>query len=190
MLLFKQGTRMASLRKATAYSKKKVLPYTRVSKKRQKSFIKTIPPQKIVKFTMGKPILFQKGRFPHHLTLISTEKVQMRHNAFEACRQFINKKLDKELSGMYYFKVIPFPHHIQRENKMLTGAGADRMQTGMQLAFGKSVGKAAILKPGSKIFFIAVSNPKAVLFARKIFKQIKSKLPCKVKILYEDNSKK
>ena len=181
---------MASLRKAVAYSKKKVVPFTRISKKRQKSYVKTVPHQKIVKFTMGKEDLFNKGKLPYQLTVVSEEKVQLRHNALEACRQFINKKIDKELGGQYLFKVIPFPHHIQRENKMLTGAGADRMQTGMQLAFGKSVGKAAILKPGSKIFFIAVSNPKAVLFARKIFKQIKSKLPCKVKILYEDNSKK
>ncbi len=181
---------MASLRKATAYSKKKVTPYTRVSKKKHKSFIKTVPQQKIVKFAMGKSSLRYKSKFPHCLTVVSTENVQIRHNALEACRQYINKKLDKELSGQYVFRVIPFPHHIQRENKMLTGAGADRMQTGMQLAFGKSAGKAAILKQGSKIFFVAVANPKAVEFVRKIFKQIKSKIPCKSKVLYEDESKK
>jgi len=176
---------MAGLRKASAYSKRKVVPYTRVSKRRQKSFIKTVPQQKIVKFTMGKESLVREGKLPHQLTLISTENVQMRHNAFEACRQFINKKLDRELSGQYLFKVIPFPHHIQRENKMLTGAGADRMQTGMQLAFGKSVGKAAILKPGTRIFFVAVPTQKAVVSTRKVFRQIKSKLPGKTKVLYE-----
>ena len=176
---------MASLRKATAYSKKTVVPYTRVSKKRQKSYIKTIPHQKIVKFSMGKEALFNEGKLPHQLTVIAGEKVQIRHNALEACRQFVNKKLDKELAGQYVFRVIPFPHHIQRENKMLTGAGADRMQTGMQLSYGKSVGKAAILKQGSRIFFIAVQNEKAVQSARKVLKQIRSKLPCKTKILYE-----
>ncbi|MCK5625109.1 50S ribosomal protein L16 [Candidatus Pacearchaeota archaeon] len=180
---------MASLRKASAYSKKKVVPFTRVSKKRQKSYIKTVPHQKIVKFTMGKESLLNEGKLPHQLIAISTEKVQIRHNAFEACRQFINKKLDQELAGQYFFRVIPFPHHIQRENKMLTGAGADRMQTGMQLSYGKSVGKAAILKPGNKIFFVAVPNEKAAHFARKVLKQIKSKLPCKTKILYELNKK-
>ena len=176
---------MATLRKATAYSKKTVVPFTRVSKKRQKSYIKTIPYQKIVKFSMGKEKLFNEGKLPYQLTLIADEKVQIRHNAFEACRQFINKKMDKELAGQYVFRVIPFPHHIQRENKMLTGAGADRMQTGMQLSYGKSVGKAAILKQGSRIFFIAVQNEKAVQSARKVLKQIRSKLPCKTKILYE-----
>lgn len=180
---------MASLRKANAYSKRKVVPFTRVSKKRSKSYIKTVPQQKIVKFTMGREELYEKGKFPHELTAVAAEKVQLRHNALEACRQFINKKIDKETNGQYVFRVIPFPHHIQRENKMLTGAGADRMQTGMQLAFGKSTGKAALLKDNSKIFFVAVANPKHAAFVRKVFKQIKSKLPCKIRILYEDKSR-
>lgn len=176
---------MASLRKATAYSKKKVVPFTRISKRRKKSYIKTVPPQKIVKFTMGKEDLYNKGKLPHTLTVFSTEKVQIRHNALEACRQFINKKLEIETKGQYLFKVIPFPHHIQRENKLLTGAGADRMQTGMQLAYGKAMGKAAIMKPGSKIFFVAIPNQKLTTFARKVLKQVKAKLPCKTSILYE-----
>lgn len=176
---------MATLRKANAYSKRKVVPFTRVSKRRQKSYIKTVPPQKIVKFTMGKSKLFGEGKFPHHLTVVAKEKVQIRDNAFEACRQYINKKIDTELVGQYLFRVIPFPHHIQRENKMLTGAGADRMQTGMQLSYGKCVGKAAILKPGKSIFFVAVPNEKAVVFVRKVFKQIKAKLPCKIGVVYE-----
>ena len=83
------------------------------------------------------------------------------------------------------FKVIPFPHHIQRENKMLTGAGADRMQTGMQLSFGKPMGKAAILKKNGRIFVIAVQNEKAVQSARKLINQVKSKLPCRTKIISE-----
>ena len=171
-----------ALRKALAYSKKKVTPFTRVSKRRQKSYIKTVPPQKIVKFSMGKPSLFNDGKLPFQLSVVATEKVQIRHNALEACRQYINKKLDKELGGQYLFKVIPYPHHIQRENKMLTGAGADRMQTGMQLAFGKTAGKAAIMKKDSKIFFVAVGSKKDEQFARKTIKQLKSKLPCKIKI--------
>jgi large subunit ribosomal protein L10e len=176
---------MASLRKANAYSKRKVVPNTRVSKKRQKSFVKVVPPQKIVKFEMGKSTLYRKGKLPHVLTVYSTENVQLRHNALEACRQYINKKLEKETGGQYFFKVVPFPHHIQRENKMLTGAGADRMQTGMQLAFGKSTGKAAILKKDSKLFVIAVPTVKAASFTRKTLKQIKSKLPGQIRIEQE-----
>ncbi len=179
---------MATLRKANAYSKRHVVPFTRVSKKKQKSYIKVVPPQKIVKFSMGDGKLHSAGKFPHVLKLVSTENVQVRHNALESCRQFINKKLDNEAPGQYLFRVIPYPHHIQRENKMLTGAGADRMQTGMQLSFGKSVGKSAILKPNAEIFYIAVATPKAVLAVRHVLDQIKPKLPGRTKVLYEFNS--
>jgi large subunit ribosomal protein L10e len=177
---------MASLRKALAYSKKKVVPFTRVSKKRAKSFIKTVPHQKIVKFTMGDEKGFREKKYPYTLTLVSQEKVQLRHNALEACRQYINKKMDKESNKQYFFKIIPFPHHIQRENKMLTGAGADRMQTGMQLSYGKASGKAALLKKDSRIFFIAVPNEKLLRFARNVLNKIKPKLPGKTKIIFEE----
>ncbi len=173
------------MRKAAAYSKRHVVPYTRTSKRRQKSYIKTVPPSKIVKFNMGNIDLYNSGKLPHILTLVTTEKIQIRQNALEACRQFVNKKLDEGLGGQYFFRIIPFTHHIQRENKMLSGAGADRMQTGMQLSFGKTVAKAAILKKNGAIMSVYVSTPKAVSFARHILKQIKSKLPCKTKVVYE-----
>jgi len=176
---------MASLRKANAYSKRKVVPFTRVSRRKGKAYIKAVPPKKVIKYNMGKEALLRAGKLPHHLTLVADENVQIRQNAFEACRQFINKKLDKGLSGQYFFKIIPFAHHIQRENRMLTGAGADRMQTGMQLSYGKAVNKSAIMKENGKLFFVAVQTPKAVQVTRQIFKQIKSKLPCKTKVLYE-----
>lgn len=171
-----------ALRKASAYSKKKVVPFTRVSKKRQKSFVKTVPQQKIVKFNMGDANAFRDGKLPYQLALVAEEGVQIRHNALEACRQFINKKLDKETNKQYFFKVVPFPHHIQRENKMLTGAGADRMQTGMQLSYGKASGKAAIVKEGTRIFFVAVQSDKHLRFAKKVLEQVKPKLPGKSKV--------
>lgn len=174
-----------ALRKASAYTKRKVVPYTRISKRKQKSFIKTVPPQKLGKFSMGNEPLYNNGKLPYTLTVESLENAQVRHNALEACRQFVNKKLEKDYAGQYFFRVIPFPHHIQRENKMLTGAGADRMQTGMQLSFGKAMGKAAILKKGSRIFFLALPNEKAVQFTRSILHQIKPKLPCRTKISAE-----
>lgn len=173
---------MATIRKANAYSKRKVTPFTRISKRRQKSFIKVVPPQKIVKFHMGKVKDYNAGKFPHILTVVSSEDVQIRHNALEACRQFVNKKIDKETAGQYMFEVVPFPHHIQREHKMLTGAGADRMSSGMQLSFGKSVGKAAILKQNEPLFILAFANERHASFARKVIKQIKSKLPGKIRI--------
>lgn len=175
-----------ALRKASCYSHQKAVPFTRVSKKKSKAFIKVVPPQKIVKFTMGDNKLFQEGKLPFQLTLMSSERAQVRDNALEACRQYLNKKLDEELAGQYLFRVFPFPHHIQRENKMLTGAGADRMQTGMQLSFGKSIAKAAMLKNGTRVFFFAVQTPKAVVFIRALIAQIRSKLPFRIKLDYQE----
>lgn len=174
-----------ALRKANSYSKKHVVPYTRISKQRMKAYIKAVPPSKIVKFSMGDLKSFEEGKLPHVLTIVTVENIQIRQNALEACRQFLNKKFDEGLLGQYYFKIIPFTHHVQRENKMLSGAGADRMQTGMQLSFGKTIAKAAILKKNQNIMLVAVATPKAVSYVRKIVKQVKSKLPCKIKINYE-----
>jgi large subunit ribosomal protein L10e len=173
---------MATIRKASAYSKRSVTPYTRSSKRKNKSFIKMVPAQKIVKFTMGKREDYEKKKLPYELTVVVTEKVQIRHNALEACRQFINKKMDKQTNGQYFFKIFTFPHHIQRENKMITGAGADRMQTGMQLSFGKAVGKSAILKTEERLMVVAVSNQKDEAFARAQIKKIKAKLPCQIRV--------
>jgi len=173
------------LRKAASYSKRSVVPNTRISRQKRKSFVKVVPPQKIVKFSMGNEVGFREGKFPYQMTMVTEEKIQIRHNALEAARQFVNRTLETEYPTQYYFRVIPFPHHIQRENKMLTGAGADRMQTGMQLSFGKSSGKAAILKAGDRIFFVATQNEKILQIARKLLNQIKPKLPCKTRILTE-----
>src|SRR3990172_3502516 len=174
-----------ALRKASSYTRKHVVPFTRISKLKGKSYIKTVPPQSIVKFSMGYPRVYREGKLLHVLTLVSEENAQVRHNALEASRQFIHKQLDTEFPGQYYFRVIPYPHHIQRENKMLTGAGSDRMQTGMQLSFGKSVGKAALVKTGGRIFMIAVPNEKAVRLVREVFTKVRPKLPCRTKVIYE-----
>ena len=175
-----------ALRKASSYSKMSVVPYTRTSKQKRLAYIKTVPPQNIVKFTMGNSQMFNEGKFPYKLTVIAEEMGQIRHNALEACRQYLNKELDEALAGQFLFKVISYPHHIQRENKMLTGAGADRMSSGMQLSFGKSMGKAALVKPGTKIFFFAVPTQKALSQARDLFRKVKPKLPLRLKTVSEE----
>jgi large subunit ribosomal protein L10e len=179
-----------ALRRSNSYSKKHVVPYTRTSKKKQRAYIKVVPPSKIIKYTMGNLKSYKEGKFPKSLILVMEEKVQVRQNALEAIRQYVNKKLDTVMKEQYLFKVIPYPHHIQRENKMLTGAGADRMQTGMQLSFGRPIAKAAILNKGDKVFSIHVATDKNVSIARKILKQIYAKIPGKKKIIYEDLSLK
>ena len=174
-----------ALRRANSYSKKHVVPNTRISKQKKYAYAKVVPPALIVKFRMGNLKGFEAGKLPHVLTLVTDHPVQIRQNALEACRQFIDKKLFVEMNGQYFFRVIPYTHHIQRENKMLTGAGADRTQKGMQLSFGRAIAKAAILRKGEPILSVAVATPKACSFVRKVFKQINSKLPCTTRTNYE-----
>ncbi len=178
------------LRKASAYSKKPVVPFTRKSRQKGKAYIKVVPPSKVVKFTMGDEKSFNEGKYPYQLTVISAERVQIRHNALEACREYLTKQLDTLLLGKYLFKLYPYPHHIQRENKMITGAGADRMQTGMALSFGKSMGRAALLKAGSRMFFFAVASESSLAPIRKMLGQIRPKMPGHIKIIQEFKGQK
>ncbi len=56
-------------------------------------------------------------------------------------------------------RVRPFPHHVIREHKMATGAGADRISSGISLAFGRPVGTAARVRRGLAILIVRI--PKA-----------------------------
>ncbi|MFH1307552.1 MAG: 50S ribosomal protein L16 [archaeon] len=174
-----------ALRKAAAYSKKKARPYTRKSSVKAKSYIKAIPPHKIVKMQMGDIQGYERGKYSSILKLVSLERIQVRDNALEASRQFINKILDKNLPKEHYFAIRVFPHHILRENKALTGAGADRMSQGMQQSYGKAMGRAALVASGQDVMLVAVNGDKAVKIARDALNKIKSKLPCKTRVIVE-----
>jgi len=175
------------LRRAAAYSKKKARPFTRISSVKGKAYIKTVPPQKIVKFGMGNLKAFDSGKLGILLRLVSDERidVKIRDNALESSRQMLNKELDTTMPEMYFMAIKVYPHHILRENKQLAGAGADRMQKGMQLSFGSNVGRAAIVRPGKEIFTVAVENEKHARLARDFLNQTKAKLPCKTRIIWE-----
>jgi large subunit ribosomal protein L10e len=168
-----------ALRKGSAYSKRYARPYTRVSKKRAKSYIKTVPNAKIVKYKMGDQKSFDAGEFPVVLHLISKETCQIRDNSIEAIRQYLNRFLQLKVGKEFYLEVKIVPHHILRENKMLTGAGADRMQTGMSRAFGKTMGRAALVKPNQILYIVGVKTVKAEAQARKLIKSIKARIACK-----------
>ncbi len=169
-----------ALRKGAAYSKRYARPYTRVSKKRTKSYIKTVPNSKIVKFKMGDIKGFDAGEYPIQIHVISKENCQVRDNSIEAVRQFFNRFLQIKVGKEFYLEVKIYPHHILRENKMLTGAGADRMQTGMSRSFGKTMGRAALVKPNQTLYILGVKNAKAEIEARKLIRSVKARLACKV----------
>lgn len=171
-----------ALRKAGAYTKRYARPYTRKSKVRQKSYIKTIPNTKVVKLRMGDLVGYKDGKYKIILSIKSKQGLQIRDNALEAVRQFLNRELLEKIGKEFYLELKTYPHHILRENKMLTGAGADRMQTGMALSFGKTIGRAAMIKPGQTLFIIGVQTPKQESDSRKIIGSIRARLPCTVQI--------
>lgn len=175
-----------ALRKASSYSKKYARPYTRRSKVKSKSYIKTIPQQKIVKFDMGNLKAFQQGRYKFILRAISKEKVMIRDNALEACRQVIHKDLENNSPGAYYFSVRKYPHHILRENRMYSGGSkGERVNTGMQQSFGSAIGRAAFINREDIIFLVAFAEKKNIAVARRALEKIKTKLPCAIRIILE-----
>jgi large subunit ribosomal protein L10e len=176
---------MAALRKATAYSKKRARPFTRTSKKKSQAYIKAVPQNKVVRTNMGKQIDFANGKHPYQVKLIADERVQIRDNALEATRMFINKKLETLAPGQYFFALKVAPHHILRENKTSGVAGADRLSSGMKHSYGITIGRAAMVPKDKEIFFVSCANEKTARLARDTYKQIKTKLPCRCRIVFE-----
>ncbi|MBS3143675.1 50S ribosomal protein L16 [Candidatus Woesearchaeota archaeon] len=172
---------MAGLRKGKCYSKK-TKAYTRRSKVKSKSYIKTIPANKIVKYDMGNT----KGNYENNVNLICKQDIQIRHNALESARLVIFRRLQKIGLNNFYLKLNIYPHHILRENKMLSGARADRLQTGMSHAFGKPIGLAAQVKRGKSIFTIKV-NKEHLKSAAEAIRLAIPRLPAKCSVEIEKN---
>ena len=145
----------------------------------RKEYARGFPPPKIVKFTMGDT----KAQFDLEGQLIATERAQIRHCALEAARVATNRVLMDKLINDYYMIVHLYPHIILRENKMIFGAHADRLQQGMRRSFGTAVGTAAKVEAGQTIITVKVKAGQAET-AKESLKRGSAKLPiaCKVVI--------
>ncbi len=162
------------LMKAKNYGPVKGQAYTR------KEYVKGFPPPKIVKFTMGDT----KGTWDYEARLIATERKQIRHSALEATRVATNRILMDKLINDYLMLVLPYPHIILRENKMIFGAHADRLQQGMRRSFGRTIGTAARIEPGQTLIIVRVKAA-AVETAKESLKRGLAKLPLTCKIVIE-----
>jgi len=82
--------------------------------------------------------------FPLCIHMISLELEQLSSESLEAARVCANKYVTK-LAGKdsFHMRMRVHPYHVIRINKMLSCAGADRLQTGMRGAFGKPCGVVA-----------------------------------------------
>jgi large subunit ribosomal protein L10e len=76
----------------------------------------------------------------------------------------------------YHLKVRVYPHQVLRENKMMAFAGADRLQDGMRLSFGKPAGTAARVRFMQPIIDVYVPADKKEV-ARTALKLVMAKVP-------------
>ena len=120
--------------------------------------------------------------YEYELSLIAQSPLQIQHNALESARIAANRYLELKLGTKYLLRIVVYPHHILRENKLIFGAHADRLQTGMREAFGKSVGRAARVRPEQVVILVQV-NEDGIEIAKEALRRGKAKLPKKYKIL-------
>jgi len=117
----------------------------------RREYMGGVPASRITQFDMGEP----RVDFPVVLSLVAKEPCQVRHTSLEAARIAANRLLSRKAGSVnYHLKIRPYPHHVLRENKLATGAGADRVSSGMRHAFGKTVGTAARVSPGQPLITI------------------------------------
>lgn len=87
--------------------------------------------------------------------MVSDEYEQVSSEALEAARICANKYVAKT-SGKdsFHLRIRVHPFHVIRINKMLSCAGADRLQTGMRGAWGKPYGTVARVNIGQILMSI------------------------------------
>lgn len=159
--------------------------YTRIAKKvHRKNYIGGVPNIKVRQYHMG----FGDKDYTHVVHYVTREKIQIRDTALESVRTTVVRHLNKKLTAQnFYMKLRVYPQFFLRENKQAQGAKADRIQQGMsQCPFGKVVGIAARVRSNQKIFSVLVDKAN-VEFVKNTFERLDSKLPCKMKVVIEEN---
>ncbi len=160
-------------------SGKPYIPKWKKTGKGRRYTIKHIPESKIRMFTIGK-----EGDYDYILTMFSLETAQVNHLSLEAARIASNRYLREKIGrDNYLMRILPYPHHVVREHKMMAFAGADRLQDGMRRAFGKPFGRAARIKKNQKLMIIKV-HKNDLENAKHAMKRAKMKfpMPCRISI--------
>lgn len=147
----------------------------------RREYMGGVPGSKVVQFDIGN----LTDSFPTEVSLIVLEGCQIRHSALEAARISINRWLMKDIGRTNFrMKIRTYPHHVLRENKQATGAGADRVSEGMRLSFGKPVGSAARVQPRQKVISV-FTTPPYIDKAKVALSHGAHKLPSPCRILIE-----
>merc|ERR1711937_1039050 len=117
-------------------------------------FCRGVPDPKLRIFDIGKKKA-PCDDFPQCIHLVSLEKENVSSEALEAGRISCNKNMIKAAGkDNFHLRVRLHPFHVLRINKVLSCAGADRLQTGMRGAYGKPYGKVARVSIGQPIMSV------------------------------------
>lgn len=147
----------------------------------RREYIGGVPGSRITQFDLGD----KTTDFPVQVSLVAVEQCQVRHTALEACRVAANRVLLKHCGALgYHLKIRPYPHHILRENKQASGAGADRVSQGMRQSFGKPIGTAARVYPGQVVLTIG-TKPEHFLRAKEACRKANMKLPTPTRMVID-----
>ena len=151
----------------------------------RKEFMGGIPGSRISQFDVGD----LRSEFPVAVHLVADESAQVRNQALEAARISANRHIAKMAGNAYRLKIRLYPHNVLRENKIATGAGADRISEGMRAAFGSPTGTAARVHPGTKVFTISTTEDH-VDDAKEALRKGGIKLPTPWRLVIERDAKK
>ncbi|DBA00531.1 TPA: hypothetical protein N0F65_006435 [Lagenidium giganteum] len=117
-------------------------------------FCRGVPDPKIRIYDVGNKKA-SVDAFPFVAHLVSDEKEQLSSEALEAARIAANRYLVKYCGkDNFHMRIRCHPFQVLRINKMLSCAGADRLQTGMRHAYGKPAGVAARVAIGQPIISV------------------------------------
>merc|ERR1712021_74523 len=145
-------------------------------------FNRGVPDPKLRIYDVGK----KKARFDQFSTcvhLVCYEKEQITSEALEASRIACNKYMQTQVGREnFHMRIRVHPWHVVRINKMLSCAGADRLQQGMRGAFGKALCKSARVAIGQILMSIRTEGEENTNHAKEALRRAKFKFPGRQKI--------
>uniref|UniRef100_A0A914HJS8 P-type Cu(+) transporter n=1 Tax=Globodera rostochiensis TaxID=31243 RepID=A0A914HJS8_GLORO len=137
-------------------------------------------PARCYRYIKNKPYPKKRAtvdEFPCCVHMISNEREHLSSEALEAARICANKYMVKNCGkDGFHMRVRIHPYHVIRINKMLSCAGADRLQTGMRGAFGKPQGLVARVSIGDMLMSVRIRDQHQA-HALEAFRRAKFKFP-------------
>jgi len=148
-------------------------------------YCRGVPDPKIRIFDLGKKNA-TVHEFPAVFHLVSDEKEQLSSEALEASRIVVNKYMFNNTGkDGFHARIRAHPYHVLRINKMLSCAGADRLQTGMRGAYGKPQGTVARVDIG-QILISVRCKAKDIPHAKEALRRARYKFPGRQKLVQGD----